>query len=94
VLAGAAVGIAIAAALARTSEAVLFRIEPLDVPSFLAGALLLLQLPVRPRSARPFVCCGWTLLRRCAPNSTRRPAKDVPHLASPPSPVEGTLIPG
>jgi putative ABC transport system permease protein len=42
VLAGVAVGVGIAAALARTFEALLFQIEPLDPPSFVAGAALLI----------------------------------------------------
>ena len=42
VIAGGAVGLAIAAALARTFESLLFEVEPLDAVSFGVGALLLL----------------------------------------------------
>ena len=42
VLGGGLIGVAIAAALARTFEALLFQVEPLDAVSFAVGALLLL----------------------------------------------------
>jgi hypothetical protein len=42
VVVGGLIGVAIAAALARTFEALLFQVEPLDALSFAGGALLLL----------------------------------------------------
>jgi putative ABC transport system permease protein len=42
VLGGGLIGVAIAAGLARTFEALLFQIEPLDAASFAGGAILLL----------------------------------------------------
>ena len=41
-IAGGAIGVAVAVALARTFRALLFGVEPLDLPSFAGGALLLL----------------------------------------------------
>jgi ABC-type antimicrobial peptide transport system permease subunit len=42
VVTGGLLGILVAAALARTFEALLFQVEPFDLPSFAAGAVLLL----------------------------------------------------
>jgi ABC-type antimicrobial peptide transport system permease subunit len=42
VLTGGVLGVFLAAGIARTFEALLFQIEPLDIPSFVTGAALLL----------------------------------------------------
>ena len=42
VIAGSLIGLLLAAALAQMFESLLFQVEPLDIPSFIAGATLLL----------------------------------------------------